>query len=123
MKETSVLKEDEEFKDTNVSYLKVATGGKGPTDPNDPIWLKRYDVGTIFLAKRSGNPMLDFIILDTKISDKTYGLTVKGLGDVMVDPFEFCKVFRFQEVYKTAEETMAMVEAKRREENESTPLP
>jgi hypothetical protein len=114
MNEALALEEELEFKDTVVPFLKVATGGKGPVDPNDTVWLRRYDVGTAYLAKRKGDFVLHLFVIEDR-TDKTYTLVGEGVGVMRVDPLGYCQVFNLHEVVRTAEETMAILRAKEKE--------
>lgn len=104
-----------EFKNTVVPYLKVAAGGKGPPiDGNDTVWLRRYDVGTAFLAKRKGDFVLHLFVIEDR-TDKTYTLVGEGVGLMRVDPLGYSQAFNLHEIYRTAEETMAILRAKEKE--------
>lgn len=111
----AITDEELEFKDTKYPHLKLATGGKGPVDPNDTVWLKRYDVGTVFRAKKKGDFVVYLFVVDNR-TDKTYSLVAKGLGEMDVDPFGFCQVFSFHELVRSSEETMDIVQKRLQEQ-------
>lgn len=95
-----------EFKDTKIPYLKLATGGKGPPiDPEDPVWLKRYEEGTQFVVRKKG--VNDFVLGRFYIlgkGEKLITLFGKGIGEIDVDPARFCSVYELYEIAQTAEE-------------------
>lgn len=98
-------KHEEEFKDTKVPYLRVATGGKGPPGPQGPVenWLEKFPVGTIF-ACRANQTTVDWemYFLVHKFTN-IYLLKIETPeGKVLerrVDPKAFCKAYRdYEEV-------------------------
>jgi hypothetical protein len=114
MNEALNQEEELEFKDTKYPHLKLATGGKGPVDPDDTVWLKRYDVGSVFRIKRKGDYIVPMVVVEDR-SDKTYTLTLQGVGTIPVDPFAFCQIYQFYELVRTSEETIAIVRQKEQE--------
>jgi hypothetical protein len=115
MNEALNQEEELEFKDTKYPHLKLAIGGKGPVDPDDTVWLKRYDVGSVFRIKRKGDYIVPLVVVEDR-SDKTYTLTLQGVGTIPVDPFAFCQIYQFYELVRTSEETMAIVAQKEQKE-------
>jgi hypothetical protein len=109
--------EELEFKNTKYPHLKLATGGGNPVDPNDTVWLKRYDVGTVFRAKKKGDFVVYLFVVDNR-TDKTYSLVGKGMGELDVDPFGFCQVFSFHELVRSSEETLDIVNKRLEEQKE-----
>lgn len=108
----ATAQEETKFEDTKVPYLKLATGGKGPPiDPEDPVWLKRYDVGTQFLVRKARSP--DFVLGRFYVVDKGTKLITlfgKGIGEIDVDPARFCQVYELFEVSQTSEEFKSLHE-------------
>jgi hypothetical protein len=98
-------KHEEEFRETKVPYLRVATGGRGPRGPVGPVdnWLEKFPTGTVFACKANANAVdWEMYFLVHKF-ERIYLLKIETPdGKVLerrVDPKVFQRAYRdFEEV-------------------------
>lgn len=103
---------DDNIIDFEAAKTRLALAGAGPMDPDNPTWLQRYDVGTLFTVRKKNSP-LDFLVYQFGIKSKTSKailLLDENQQKIMVDPIRFCNVFDLYEILMTSEEYKILAE-------------
>ncbi len=94
--------EMEELRATKYPRFRVATGGKEPPGPSDPIhnWLADYEVGTTFVARHKNSKDVDYNLYRVifkwlpEVVLLKWQLPDGKLLDYYVDPERFSKDFK-----------------------------
>lgn len=93
--------EEEEFRDTKVPYLRVATGGKTPPRLPGYNWLKDLTVDTVFTCKKNDGNLVDLYMFHITFKHPKTTILLSNLNQeiyVPVDPAEFSRCYTMFEV-------------------------
>jgi len=111
------LEEIEEEERVKAPFIpRIITGGKDPTDPNDPNWLSSLDQYTSFLVQNKKDTQFalgEFRVIYKSIKSILV-LSSNMKEPIWVDPIRFCRDFRLHEILQTGEEYL--LEQKAREQ-------